>query len=194
MINYIKKSIQDSISVKEAILNDDNILTTLESVGTIIHKCVTSGGKVLICGNGGSAADSQHIAAELVGRFVYERKALAAIALTTDSSILTAVGNDYGFEAIFERQVEALAQKGDIFIGITTSGNSKNIVKALDKCKELGVVSVGLLGGDGGVCAEICDFNITVNSKVTARVQESHILCGHIICGIIDEIIKSENE
>lgn len=194
MIGYITKAIKDSISTKERILNNEDMLATLESVGTEIYRSIKSGGKVLICGNGGSAADAQHIAAELVGRFVYERKGLAAIALTTDSSILTAVGNDYGFSAIFERQVEALAQKGDIFIGITTSGNSANILTALAKAKELGVTTLGFLGGDGGKCAALCDYNLIIESKVTARIQESHILCGHIICGVVDEIIKSENE
>ncbi len=194
MIDYIKNSIKESISTKENLLKNEDILSTLETVSELIYKSISSGGRVLICGNGGSAADAQHIAAELVVRFVHERKGLAAIALTTDSSILTAIGNDYGFNYLFERQVEALAQKGDVLIGISTSGNSGNVLAALRKARELGVTTVGLLGRDGGQCVELCDYNIIINTPITARAQESHILCGHIICGIVDELVRRENQ
>ncbi|MFI3263083.1 MAG: D-glycero-beta-D-manno-heptose 1,7-bisphosphate 7-phosphatase [Rikenellaceae bacterium] len=194
MINYIKESIQESIAAKERLLENENILATLETVATLIYNTIKAGGRVLLCGNGGSAADAQHIAAELVVRFVYERRGLSAIALTTDSSILTAIGNDYGFDYVFERQVEALSQPGDVLIGISTSGNSANVLAALRKAKDLGVATVGMLGGNGGLCKEYLDYDITIDASVTARIQESHILCGHIICGLIDELVVSEKK
>lgn len=189
MVSYAKSAIYDSISVKEQLLGSEQQLFELAEIGRRVYKAVTSGKKVLICGNGGSAADAQHIAAEFVGRFVLERRGLAAIALTTDTSILTAVGNDYGFDTVFERQVEALGQEGDILIGITTSGNSANVLSAIKKANSMGLVTVGLLGGSGGEAAHICDYSIVIKSKVTARIQESHILCGHIICGMVDELM-----
>ncbi len=192
MKNYIKNSIENSISTMQSLLGDDAKIAMIESVARAIYDSVNAGGKVLICGNGGSAADSQHIAAELVGRFVSERRALPAIALTTDTSILTAVGNDYGFERIFARQVEAFGNEGDIFIGISTSGNSANVLVALEEAKNRRMKTIGLFGGSGGRGAEMCDFPIIINNPITARVQESHILCGHIICGVIDELIANE--
>jgi D-sedoheptulose 7-phosphate isomerase len=144
-------------------------------------------GKLLLMGNGGSAADSQHIAAELVGRFKKERKGLPAIALTTDTSILTAVGNDYSFDEIFARQIEALANKRDLVIGISTSGNSENVIKGILKAKEIGCYTVGLLGKDGGKLKKIVDLAITVPSNNTPRIQECHIFIGHIVCEILDE-------
>ena len=162
---------------------DDRVIEIVE----VIVKSMKNGGKVLVCGNGGSAADSQHIAAELVGRFVKERKAMASIALTTDSSILTCMGNDYGFDDIFSRQVEGLGKKGDILIGISTSGNSKNVIKAVEKAKELGVITVGLLGKDGGKLKDMCDYDITFNYNETARVQEHHIMTYHMICEFVEE-------
>ncbi|RWY50203.1 D-sedoheptulose 7-phosphate isomerase [Mucilaginibacter gilvus] len=153
----------------------------------IIIACSKSGKKVLLFGNGGSAADAQHIAAEFTGRFVKERRSLPAIALTTDTSALTAISNDYGFDRVFERQVEGFAVAGDILIGISTSGNSPNVVKALLKGKEAGCKTIGLSGRDGGEMNNCCDINIVIPSDVTARVQEMHILIGHIICGAIDD-------
>jgi len=155
---------------------------------TIITDCIRNGNKVLLFGNGGSAGDAQHIAAEFTGRFVKERRSLPAIALTTDTSALTAIGNDYGFERVFERQVEGLANKGDVLIGISTSGNSANVIKALALGKTLGCHSIGLSGRDGGDMNELCSPNIVVPSSVTARIQEMHILIGHIICGAVDAI------
>lgn len=160
-----------------------------EQVIKIIDVCTKSlqnGNKILIAGNGGSAADSQHFAAELVGRFMKERKGLPAIALTTDSSILTCMGNDYGFDDIFRRQVEALGRDGDVFFGISTSGNSKNIIKAVEEANKKNITTVGLLGKDGGKLKEMCDYNITFEYKETARVQEHHIMTIHLLCEFIE--------
>ena len=145
------------------------------------------GGKLLLMGNGGSAGDAQHIAAELVGRFKKERKAMPALALTVDTSSLTALGNDYGFETIFERQIEALTNKNDAVIGISTSGNSENVVRAIKKANSMGAYTIGLLGNDGGKLKEIVNLPIVVPSNDTARIQEVHITIGHIICEIIEE-------
>ena len=142
--------------------------------------------KIIFCGNGGSAADSQHLAAEFVGRFIKDRMALAAISLATDTSILTSVGNDYTFRDIFSRQVLGLGQKGDCIVGISTSGNSENIVSAINVANEKGMHTIGLLGRNGGVLAKMCDCSIIVPSNVTARIQEAHILIGHTICGEVE--------
>ena len=173
------------------------VQATLESIGSSIETaanlCINSlenGGKILVFGNGGSAADSQHFSAELVGRYKTEREGLPAIALTTDTSIITAVGNDYGYETIFSRQVMALAKKGDILIGISTSGNSSNVINGLKIAKELGCKSIGLNGGDGGVMGAICDVCLTTSSKDTARIQETHILIIHILCELIENKYK----
>jgi D-sedoheptulose 7-phosphate isomerase len=156
-------------------------------VADLCRKALASGRKILFMGNGGSAADSQHLAAELVGRFKKERRGLAAIALTTDTSILTAVGNDYGYDQIFARQVEALAVAGDVVIGLSTSGNSPNVVNAIQVGKVVGTVTVGMAGQQGGHLSDICDVCIKVPSTVTARIQEGHIFIGHLICHLIDE-------
>ena len=150
-------------------------------------KCLNNGGKILIFGNGGSAADAQHIAAELVGRYRTERKGLKAIALTTDTSVITSIANDYGFEYLFSRQIEALANKGDVVIGISTSGNSKNVINALKLASKLECKTIGLTGNDGGEMNNICSINLNVSSIDTARIQECHILIGHIICGIVEK-------
>ncbi|BCD60748.1 MULTISPECIES: D-sedoheptulose 7-phosphate isomerase [unclassified Nitratiruptor] len=143
--------------------------------------------KIMLCGNGGSAADAQHIAAELVGRFKKERRSLPAIALSTDTSALTAIGNDYGFEQVFARQVEGLAQKGDVLIGISTSGESENVLRAMEEAKRRGCKTIGLLGKDGGRIKDLCDAAIVVPSSQTPRIQEMHIMIGHILCSLIDE-------
>lgn len=164
-----------------------SLIPQINEVASLIKKTVHSGGKVLIFGNGGSASDSQHIAAEIVGRFVKERKGLPAIALTTDTSIITAVANDYGYEYIFSRQIEALCLKNDVVIGISTSGNSKNVIKGIEKANTLGAITIGLTGGDGGLIKKISTHAIVVDSNETARIQEAHILIGHTLCEIIDE-------
>lgn len=151
-----------------------------------VVECIKNGNKVLLFGNGGSAGDAQHIAAEFTGRFVKERRALPAIALTTDTSALTAIGNDYGYDRIFDRQVEALAKAGDVLIGISTSGNSANVLQAFEVGRSIGCINIGLSGRDGGKMNDSCDINIVVPSFITARVQEMHILIGHIICTAID--------
>lgn len=189
MREYIMQSMSQGVELRERTMRDEAMMARLETVAHIIFDAVGKGGKVLLCGNGGSAADAQHIAAELVGRFETERRGLAAVALTTDTSVLTSLGNDYGMEYVFERQVKALGREGDVLIAITTSGNSRNIHKALQAAREQGVVTVGLLGGTGGTCREICDHAFVVDSNVTARVQEMHITLGHIICGLVDRLV-----
>ncbi len=158
----------------------------ISEVGILLQNCIKNGGKILICGNGGSAADSQHIAAEIVGRFKKERKGLPAIALTTDTSIITSVGNDYGYDYIFARQVEALCRPEDLLIGITTSGNSANVVRAIEAANEVGATTIGLTGGTGGKLNALCTHNIIVPANVTARVQEAHIFIGHCLCEILE--------
>jgi D-sedoheptulose 7-phosphate isomerase len=164
------------------------------NLGILIGKRLKLGNKLLICGNGGSAADSQHFAAEVVGRFEKERKGFSAIALTTDTSALTAIGNDYGFDRVFSRQVEALGQKGDILIGISTSGNSKNVIEAVRVAKGLGIFTVGLLGKDGGQLKDLVDKAFIVRSNNTARIQEVHITLIHAICRVLDLCLTGEIE
>jgi D-sedoheptulose 7-phosphate isomerase len=158
----------------------------IEDVCDVVTSAIKTGNKILLFGNGGSAGDAQHIAAEFTGRFVKERKSLPAIALTTDTSAITAIGNDYGFDRIFERQADGLAVKGDVLIGISTSGNSSNVLKAFELGKERGCINIGLSGRDGGKMNGLCDFNIIVPSDITAHIQEMHILIGHIICTGVD--------
>ena len=158
----------------------------LEKASQIAVDTLKQGNKILLCGNGGSAADAQHIAAELTGRYKRERRGLPGIALTTDTSALTAISNDYGYDRVFDRQVEALANKGDLLIGISTSGNSANIISALKLAKELGCSTIGFSGRDGGKMNEVCDVNLIVPSDNTPRIQEMHLLFGHTICQIID--------
>jgi phosphoheptose isomerase len=170
----------------EAIAELTGLRAAIEETGALLASCVKRRNKVLLCGNGGSAADAQHIAAELVGRFVVERKGLPAIALTTDTSIITAISNDYGYDRVFSRQVEALASEGDVLIGISTSGNSGNVVAAVAAAKELGCYTVGLLGGSGGKLKSLVDKPIVVSASHTAQIQECHIVIGHMWCAMID--------
>jgi len=158
----------------------------IERAGAIISKAIAEGHKILFCGNGGSAADAQHLAAEFVGRFQKERKALPATALTVDTSILTAIANDYGYETIFKRQVEALGQAGDVLVGISTSGNSANVLSAMYAAREYGLMVIGMTGMGGGKMAEICNVCLAVPSEVTARTQEMHIMIGHILCELAE--------
>lgn len=184
-VNYVRDSIRESIAVKEAVLASDALLGSIARVAQVCIDAMRSGNRVLLAGNGGSAADAQHIAAEFVSRFMYDRPGLPAMALTTDTSALTAIGNDYGYELLFRRQLEANGRCGDVFIGITTSGNSKNILRGFERAKELGIVTVALCGA-GGVAATMCDHAIAVPSGSTPRIQESHIAIGHIICGLVE--------
>ena len=158
----------------------------LEAIAKAMTSALRAGGKILWCGNGGSAADSQHLAAELVGRFRRERRGLASIALTTDSSVLTSVANDYGFEAVFARQVEAIGNAGDVLVGISTSGNSRNVIAALEAARAQGLVTVAFTGEGGGRIAALADHVFAVASRDTARIQEAHILAGHMLCDWIE--------
>ena len=193
-LNQIKKGI-NSIFIEHKELLDVcslQLVQIISEASQIINNCILSGNKLFLFGNGGSAADAQHIAAEFTGRFVIERRPLPAIALTTDTSAITAIGNDYGYDIVFERQVEALANKGDVLIGISTSGNSPNVLKALKVGKEKGCLTVGLSGRDGGKMNALCDKNIVVPSNTTARIQEVHILIGHIFCSCVDEVFYKD--
>ena len=158
----------------------------VDLAGETIARALEAGGKVMFCGNGGSAADSQHLAAEFSGRFIADRRPLAGLALSTDSSALTCIGNDYGFEHVFTRQLQALGKSGDCLVGISTSGKSPNVVNAFGYARSVGIVTIGLLGGDGGLLASACDIAIIVPYRVTARIQEAHILIGHSLCGIVE--------
>lgn len=162
------------------------LLPKVSEVADLLKDCLRNGGKILLMGNGGSAADSQHIAAEIVGRFKMERKGLPAIALTTDTSILTSVGNDYGFDFIFSRQVEALCQPQDVVIGFSTSGNSSNVLRGIETAKEIGATTVLMSGGTGGKLAAICDHNLIMPSSDTPRIQEAHIFIGHSLCELLE--------
>ena len=193
MRQTIHDSIKNSIAVKTAILNDAKILSQIESAAKSMLDCYQSGHKVLLAGNGGSAADAQHLAAELVNRFRFDHIGLPAIALSTDTSILTSIGNDYGYDFLFSRQIAAQGSAGDVFIGISTSGNSKNILQALSVCKEKNIYTIGLTGCDGGKMLSLCDNCIVVPSEVTARIQEAHILIGHILCEIVENSLFKQN-
>ena len=169
------------------VMGSKKLLQALEEAAGMISLTLASGGKVMFCGNGGSAADAQHWAAEIVGRFQKERAAMAAIALTTDTSILTAVGNDYGYDTIFSRQVEGLGQQGDVLVGISTSGNSANILKAIGKAREKKMRVIGFTGKGGGKMADLCDILLAVPADNTARTQEVHELMGHILCELVED-------
>ena len=161
----------------------------IAQAGELLGAALARGGKVLLCGNGGSAADSQHIAAELTGRFIRDRRPLAAVALTTDTSALTSIANDYSFDEVFARQVSAFGARGDCLIGISTSGNSRNVIKAAEAARGIGMRIIGLLGRDGGALRALCDVAIVVPSDSTARIQEAHAFIGHTLCGLIESAL-----
>jgi len=186
MTKLLLNSIEDHLYCIKKI--KETLLEQISEIGKLCIDVIEKGNTIYFIGNGGSAADCQHLAAEFAGRFVKERKALPAIALTTDTSLLTAVGNDYSFDDIFVRQVNAFVKQGDILVGITTSGNSINILNAVGRAKEKGALTIGLTGKDGGELKDICDYCIIVPSDITARIQESHILIGHMICEMVDEV------
>ena len=192
MKEYIKNQVLASYETKKKILEDEALLDIIENVATKCVDLYKNGCKTILAGNGGSAADAQHIAAELVGRYGFDRPSLPSLALTTDSSNLTAIGNDYGYDKVFSRQLEGMGQKGDLFIGISTSGNSVNIINAFLSAKEKGITTVALVGRDGGKMAQMADVAIIVPSNDTPRIQESHILIGHILCDIIEKEIFAE--
>ena len=189
MREYIKDYIVESIKAKEEVLASEKILEAVEKAALMIIDAYKSSNKVLIAGNGGSAADAQHIAAELVSKFFKDRPALNAIALTTNTSILTAVGNDYSHEHIFERQIQAYGQKGDIYIAISTSGKSKNIIKSIEEAKKMGIKVIGLTGIKESKMDELCDCIIKIPSEKTPIIQEAHILVGHVISALVESKI-----
>jgi D-sedoheptulose 7-phosphate isomerase len=189
MEELVRRQLAQSIATKQAVLADKQIHATLVRAAELTAHAMQSGRKLLVAGNGGSAADAQHLVAEFVVRLTVNRPALAAIALTTDSSILTATGNDWHFDRIFSRQIEAIGSPGDVFLGISTSGNSKNIVAAFEAAKKLGIITIGLTGNDGGVMRELCDHCIVIPSDVTMNIQECHLALEHIFCMIVERCI-----
>lgn len=182
----ISKSIQDSIQAKQAILDNPTFLANIEAAAKMMVASLRQGGKIHFCGNGGSAADAQHLAAELSGRFYFDRAPLNAEALHCNTSYLTAVGNDYGYDLIFSRLLKGTAKKGDIIVGISTSGNSQNIINAFEVAREMGVSIIAMTGETGGKMKDYADVLLNVPSKDTPRIQESHILIGHIICELVE--------
>ena len=189
MLNMIEKELQAHKETIEKTI--ELMIPQIEEASKLVVETLKNGNKVLLCGNGGSASDAQHIAAELTGRYKTERKGLAAIALNTDTSALTAIANDYGYDRIFDRQVEALVREGDLLIGISTSGNSLNVLSALLLAKEMGAKTLGLSGKEGGKLNYACDINLVVPSDDTPRIQEMHILIGHIVCQAVDDAFVS---
>ena len=181
----ISSHIEQSIHTKQAILNDSALLASILSAATACKNALAEGRKILLAGNGGSAADAQHIAAEWVGRFEKERTSFAAIALTTDTSALTAIANDYGYEQVFARQVQGLGQMGDVFIAISTSGNSTNLIEAIATAKSKGLITIALVG-EGGKMPSLCDYAIRIPCHRTATIPESHIMIGHLLCALVD--------
>jgi D-sedoheptulose 7-phosphate isomerase len=190
-INHI---IEQSIKVKKQILEDGELIQTIQTVTDSIVNCYKNDGKVLFCGNGGSAADAQHLAAELSGKFYFDREPLNSEALHVNTSYLTAVGNDYSYQEIYSRIVKAKGRKGDILVAISTSGNSQNVLNAMIQAKEQGMQIVGLSGKTGGKMKELCDFLIPVPCEDTPRIQEAHILIGHIICQLVEEDLFPQNK
>ena len=183
----IKDYLNESINVKTRLLNDEIIIGKINKAFNLILESLDKGGKIIFAGNGGSAADSQHLAAEFVSRFMFDRPGLPSIALTTDTSVITAIGNDYGYKLLFKRQLQALANINDIFIGISTSGNSKNIINALEFCNEINIKSIGLTGSNKGIMNSLCSLTIEVPSNKTSFIQESHIAIGHILCMLVEK-------
>ena len=189
MRDYIKGQIQKSQKSLSAMLADHALLARVEAAAESCITALNNSGKILLAGNGGSAADAQHIAGEFVGRFAFDRPSLPAIALTTDTSILTAIGNDYGYDMLFARQVQAHARQGDIFICYSTSGQSPSVISALQEAKKRGVVCIGMTGNRGGPMQELCDHYLDVPSSETPTIQEGHAVLGHIICGLVERAI-----
>ena len=184
---YFNDCLSDSISTIENIKKYSEIIKLISEK---IADTLNSGRKLMLCGNGGSAADCQHLSAEFTGRFIKDRKPLAAITLTTDTSAITSIANDYSFKEIFSRQIEAIGIRGDCLIVISSSGNSENVINAVNCANELGIITIGLLGCDGGILAKICNFKFIVPSHITARIQEAHTLIGHIICGTVEQRLE----
>jgi len=189
MKDLIVKRIKDSIEVKEKILLNKKLLESIEKSAFLLIDAIKKGNKVIFCGNGGSAADAQHLSAELLGKFYIDRKALPSISLTVNSSVLTAVGNDFSYEKVFIRQLEGIGNKGDILVGISTSGNSRNIIEAFKYAQTNEIITIALTGESGGKLKDYADILINVPSNDTPRIQESHITIGHIICEIVEKVV-----
>lgn len=189
MINEIASQLAESQRVVSLMQDDAALLSQVQEAANSITNAMRKGNKLLLAGNGGSAADAQHIAGEFVSRFAFDRPGLPAVALTTDTSILTAIGNDYGYEKLFARQVQALGQPGDVFMCYSTSGSSKNILQALEQAKSMGLTCIGLTGNKGGPMHDLCDHVLAVPSGSTPKIQEGHLILGHIICGIVEVAI-----
>jgi D-sedoheptulose 7-phosphate isomerase len=189
MKSYIEGQIKKSYETMQRIGEDENMVDMIGQVAKVIVNCYKEGGKVILAGNGGSAADAQHIAGELVNRLYFDRPGLPAIALTTDTSVLTAIGNDYDYDKVFSKQIEANGKPGDVFVGISTSGNSKNITEALKAARGKKIVTIGLTGSKIGAMDEYCDHIIKIPSLETPKIQECHVMIYHIICAIVEEVI-----
>lgn len=187
LMSKIQSIVQASIDTKNRVLADETLLNTVAEVAAAMTEAFKTGKKVLFCGNGGSAADAQHLAAEFSGRFYYDRPPLYSEALHVNSSYVTAVGNDYSYDVIYSRMIEAMGKEGDVLVGISTSGNSPNVVKALEAANKLGMITVGMTGETGGKMKEVSNFLINIPSKDTPRIQECHILLGHILCQLVEE-------
>ncbi len=193
MTDLVRKQLQQSLDTLTRVLHDEQIHQTVVAAARRTADAMKSGKKLMVCGNGGSAADAQHLVAEFVSRLTVDRPALRAVALTTDTSILTAIGNDYSYDNVFERQVEALANAGDVLLAISTSGNSKNCVKALQLAKTMGVTTIAYTGNDGGAMKAHADFNVVIPSDTTMNIQESHLALEHIFCMLVERFIFGEN-
>jgi D-sedoheptulose 7-phosphate isomerase len=186
MTRLVREKLEEGCAVVQAVIEDSGLHGVLAEAAAVTAAALQAGRKLMVAGNGGSAADAQHLVAEFVSRLVEDRPAMRAVALTTDTSILTAVGNDYGYERVFARQIEAIGQSGDVFMGISTSGNSPNVLRALQLCRELGIKTIGLTGGTGGKVAAQCDFLIVIPSKVTMYIQQAHLALEHIFCLMVE--------
>jgi D-sedoheptulose 7-phosphate isomerase len=192
-LTAIREQIAESIAVKQALLADEKLIGQIEKLAADCVQCLQSGGKVIFAGNGGSFADSQHLSAEFISRFMFDRAPLASLVLGANNSAISAIGNDYGYEQVFARELQGVARPGDVFIPITTSGNSRNILLAVEQAKKQGITTVAFTGEGGGKLAELCDC-LCVPSRETERIQESHIMIGHIVCGMVEQAYFAETE
>ncbi len=194
MKNYIVSQISETKHLMSQMVSDEELIANIEDAAHTCIQAIINGNKILLAGNGGSAADAQHIAGEFVSRFAFDRPGLSAIALTTDTSIMTAIGNDYGYENLFARQVQAHARKGDVFIAYSTSGKSPNIINALKEAKNSGLKCIGMTGNRGGPMRELCEHYLSVPSSDTPKIQECHAVLGHILCGLVEsKLFKAKN-
>jgi D-sedoheptulose 7-phosphate isomerase len=192
--DYIKSEVGKTVQVMNAILADTALMQTVEDIAATCASAIKSGGKVMFCGNGGSAGDSQHLAAEMVGKLVFDRPAMAGLALTTDTSALTAVGNDFGYEHVFSRQVEGLGRSGDVLIGISTSGGSKNVIKAMEVARAKGIRTVAMTGIKRGAMADLADHWMAIPHSETQKIQEGHLVLGHIFCALVEAAIHGDKQ